>query len=257
MPIYFAHATSFCGAVWQPIVDSLDDFECVTWDFAGHGNGPVLDLPADWSRFGEQVLEETQPGGIAVGHSMGACALVMAQLADPERFRFLVLIEPIVFPGPHQRLDHPLSEVAAKRKKTFESREGALQNFRSRSAFAGWHTDALAGYVGCGLVGEDRVELACDPEVEADIYRASNDHSTWERLDEVDIPVLILSGAESDTIAPDFAKVQADRFVSAGVEVVPDAGHFLPMEKPALVADRVRRVAEAVGVEARSEAIER
>ncbi len=257
MPIYFAHATSFCSSVWLPIVGSLEGFECITWDFAGHGSGPKLELPARWSRFGEQVLEETRPGGVGVGHSMGACALVMAQLADPARFRFLVLIEPIIFPGPHQRLEHPLSEVAAKRKKTFESREVALENFRSRPAFSGWQPDALAAYVSCGLVGEGPVELACDPQVEADIYRASNDHPTWEHLDEVEIPVLILSGGESDTIAPDFARAQADRFPSAGVETVPDAGHFLPMEKPDLVADRIRRIVDAVGVESGNPQTER
>lgn len=191
------------------------------------------------------MLTETGPGGVGVGHSMGACALVMAQLEDPARFRFLVLIEPIIFPEPHGRLEHPLSEIASKRKGSFRSRADALANFRSRRAFSNWHPDALAAYVDCGLVGQDRVELACDPEVEADIYRASNDHDTWDRLPEIDIPVLILSGAESDTIAPDFARVQASQFPSAGVEIVPDAGHFLPMEKPGLVATRVRRVVEA------------
>ncbi len=246
MPVYFAHATSFCGAVWRPIIDSLAGIDCVTWDFAGHGQGPELEVPVDWRRFGEQVLAETRPGGVGVGHSMGACALVMAQLEDPERFAFLVLIEPIIFPGPHGRLEHPLSDVASKRKESFVSRESALENFRSRHAFSGWHPQALAAYVSCGLIGEDPVELACKPEVEADIYRASNDHDTWEHLSEVEIPVLILSGSDSDTIAPDFAKTQASRFPSAGVEVVPNVGHFLPMERPELVAERVRRIVDTV-----------
>lgn len=243
MPVYFAHATSFCGAVWRPVLELLGNLDCVTWDFAGHGEGAELKLPVHWQRFGEQVLLETEPGGVGVGHSMGACALVMAQLEDPQRFDFLVLVEPIIFPGPHGRLEHPLSQIAAKRKASFESREAALDNFRARSAFSRWHPDALHGYVDCGLVGDGPVELACNPEVEADIYRASNDHDTWERLDEVEIPVLLLSGADSDTIAPNFARAQAERFPSAGVEIVPDAGHFLPMEKPDLIADRVRRIA--------------
>ena len=246
MPVYLAHATSFCGEVWRPVVDSLEDLSCVTWDFAGHGNGPELELPVHWSRFGAQVLAETEPGGVGVGHSMGACAMVMAQLEDPERFRFLVLIEPIIFPGPHGRMEHPLSEIASKRKGSFRSREDALANFMSRRAFSNWHPDALAAYVDCGMVGEGPVELACDPEIEADIYRASNDHDTWDRLNEVEIPVLVLSGADSDTIPPDLARAQAGQFQSAGVEIVPDAGHFLPMQEPGLVADRIRRIAEAV-----------
>ena len=246
MPVYFAHATSFCGGVWNPVIDRLPGVDCVTWDFAGHGNGPELEVPVHWSRFGDQVLVETEPGGIGVGHSMGACALTMAQLSDPDRFRFMVLIEPIIFPAPHGRGEHPLVEAASRRKSSFDSRQAALENFSSREAFSDWDTRALTAYVNCGLEGKGPVTLACRPDVEADIYRASNDHDTFERLGEIDIPVLILAGEESDTMAPGFARIQAEQFVSAGVEIVPGTGHFLPMEKPDLVAERVSRIAGAV-----------
>lgn len=229
------------------MIGALNGVECVTWDFAGHGKGPVLPMPVEWKRFGEQVLDETEPGGIGVGHSMGAAALTMAQLEDPQRFRFLLLIEPIIFPGPHGRLDHPLSLLAVRRRKSFDSREAARNSWASKHAFARWDPSALEAYVRCGLIGDGPVDLACDPDLEADIYRGSNAHETWERLGEIDIPVLVLAGEESDTTPPDFARQQAAQFRRAGVEIVADTGHFLPMEKPRLVADRVRRVAETVG----------
>jgi pimeloyl-ACP methyl ester carboxylesterase len=242
MTVYFAHATSFCGSVWRPVISGLHGVECVTWDFAGHGSGPTLDLPVDWRVFGEQVLDETIPGGIGVGHSVGATAMTMAQLADPDRFRFLVLIEPSIFPGPHRRQENSLSVFTLKRKKTFDSRGAAKDNFASRDAFSDWVPSALEAYVECGLVGEGPVELACDPEIEADIYRASNAHDTWERLGEIEIPVLILTGETSDPIPSEFAREQTAQFRRAGLEIVPGAGHFLPMEKPDLVADRIRRL---------------
>lgn len=245
MSVYFAHATSFCGAVWSPVISGLDGVECVTWDFAGHGAGPRLDLPVDWRVFGEQVLDETVPGGIGVGLSLGAASLTMAQLADPDRFRFLVLIEPIIFPGPHGRRENTLSVITVKRKRVFESREAARDHFASRDAFANWVPSAVKAYVECGLVGEGPVELACDPEVEADIYRASNVHDTWERLGEIEIPVLVLAGEASDTITPEFAREQTAQFRRGGLEIVPEAGHFLPMEKPDLVAARIRRLVSA------------
>lgn len=244
MAVYLAHATSFCGAVWRPVVDALEGVDCVSWDFAGHGSGPELSLPVDWTVFGEQVLDETRPGGIGVGHSMGACALIMAQLTDPSRFEFLLLVEPVIFPGPHVRQEHRLSVIASKRRRSFESRAAARENLVAKDAFAAWDSRALDGYVECGLKGEGPVELACDPEVEADIYRASNAHATWDRLGEVDIPILVLAGEESDTIPPKFARQQAAQFRRAGVEIVPDTGHFLPMDEPGLVAARVRRLVE-------------
>jgi pimeloyl-ACP methyl ester carboxylesterase len=241
MIVYLAHATSFCGAVWNPVTEAMPGIETVTWDFAGHGAGPAMATPVDWAVFGEQVLDETEPGGIGVGHSMGGTALVMAQLEDPERFKALILIEPIIFPGPHSRVEHQLADIAAKRKDRFGSREEALENFATRRAFASWHPDALAGYVDCGLTDDFR--LACDPAVEADIYRASNDHDTFERMVDVEIPVLIIAGESSEMLGSDLVRAQAGQFHRAGFELVEGAGHFLPMERPDLVAERTLRLA--------------
>ncbi len=248
MPVYLSHATGFCGGVWSPIRDRLESQETEAWDFPGHGSGPKLEPPFTWQTFGEFVLDVTESGGIGVGHSMGAAALVMAQIADPKRFRALVLVEPIVFPPPHQRVDHPLAAVARKRKTVFETREAAYENFVNRPAFAGWDPQALNGYVNCGFAGPGPVLIACDPEVEAEVYNMSAEHDTWELLSQVEVPVLVLSGAETDTIKPDLARAQAAQFVRGGFEVVPDAGHFLPMENPALVAQRVERMVAAVGM---------
>jgi pimeloyl-ACP methyl ester carboxylesterase len=244
MTVYFSHATSFCAGVWNPVRARLDDVKTMAWDHPGHGVGPPIELPVDWRRFGEEVLDVTQPGGIGVGHSMGAAALAMAQAADPDRFKALVLIEPIILPGPHRRTKSAMSEIALKRKRTFASRDEALANFRSRTLFAGWDADAFAGYIQCGFVGDGEVSLACSPEVEADIYRGSTAHDTWDRVGDIDIPVLVMSGEHSDTITPELARRQTALFPRAGLEVVPGAGHFLPMEMPWLVADRVRRFVE-------------
>lgn len=172
----------------------------------------------------------------------------LAQAADPTRFRALVLIEPIVFPGPYRREGREeMASRATRRRRVFGSREEAADNFRGRGAFKGWVDEALDGYIECGLVGDSEVSLACAPEIEADIYRAWRDHDTWEKVVSIDVPVLLMAGEKSNTITPDFARQQGDRFPRAGVEIVPDTGHFLPMERPDLVAKRVARLVEVTG----------
>ena len=245
MTVYLSHATGFCGAVWAPVIEALGSHETVAWDFPGHGAGPRIETPLTWQVFGDFVLDSTSTGGVGVGHSMGAAALLMAQLADPSRFRALVLIEPIVFPPPHQRVNHPLASIAVKRKRSFPDREAALANFAERRAFSAWDDMALRGYVDCGFVGPGPIELACEPEIEAEIYEMSNEHDTWDRLEEIEIPTVILAGAETDTIKPDLARAQAS-LLGGGVEIVPNTGHFLPMERPDLVARRTLRMVEAV-----------
>lgn len=245
MTVYLSHATSFCAGVWAPVQALLADIETVAWDHPGHGRGPELGLPVDWRRFGEHVLEVTALGGVGVGHSMGAAALAMAQVADAKRFRALVLIEPIIFPGPFQREErYEMAATAAKRKAVFESREAAADNFRGRQPFVGWDDSAFDAYIECGFLGDGPVRLACSPETEADIYRAWRDHDTWDKLGSIEIPVLLMAGEHSDTVPPEVARQQAAQFLRAGVEIVPDTGHFLPMERPDVVAERVRRFVE-------------
>lgn len=246
MTVYFSHATSFCGAVWDPVRALLDDLDTVAWDHPGHGRARPLAPPVDWEVFGRHVLEVTEPGGVGVGHSMGAAALAMAQIARPGQFRALVLIEPIVFPGPYRREGREsMAARAERRKATFESREAAARHLRGKGIFAGWVDEAFAGYIEGGLIGDREVRLACPPEVEADIYRAWRGHDTWERLGSIDVPVLIMAGGGSDTMTPEFAREQAARFPRAGVEIVTGTSHFLPMERPDVVAGRVRRLVEA------------
>jgi pimeloyl-ACP methyl ester carboxylesterase len=140
-----------------------------------------------------------------------------------------------------------MAETAQRRKPTFESRDVAAEHFRGRGAFATWVDSAFDGYIQCGLIGDDEVRLACRPEVEADIYRAWRDHDTWDKLGSIDIPVLVMAGEESDTVPPDFAREQAAQFPKAGLEIVPGSGHFLPMERPDIVAERIRRLVEVTG----------
>ncbi|HUG08256.1 MAG TPA: alpha/beta hydrolase [Acidimicrobiia bacterium] len=203
MTVYFYHATSFCGAVWDPVRARLEGVDTFAWDHPGHGRGPHLDLPVDWRVFGEYVLEMTEPGGVGVGHSMGAAALAMAQAEDPDRFRALVLIEPIVFPGPYRREDRDsMARTAERRRPVFRSRQAAAEHFRGRVPFENWVDSAFDAYIECGLVGDDEATLACRPEVEADICRGWKAHDTWERLGAIEIPVLVMAGEHSDTITP-------------------------------------------------------
>lgn len=59
-----------------------------------------------------------------------------------------------------------------------------------------------------------------------------------DRLAEVDVPVLIVSG-EFDEARPETMEVFADAIPDARVEVIPGAGHGAPMERPDMMADLV------------------
>lgn len=215
----------------------------VAWDFRGHGGSDRPPVPIDWWGFGRDVLAvaETVPvPRIGVGHSAGGAALAMAEIERPGTFAALVLVEPILFPPPYGRMeDHPRALGADRRRDSFPSREALREHFADKEVFAGWDRRAFDGYLAGGFREEDgQVRLACPAHVEAEVYRTAGTHGAWERLGEVGVPVLILGGKESDSHPPSFPERLAGRFPRAAWEVVPGAGHLLPMERPDVVAGR-------------------
>ena len=183
------------------------------------------------------------PRVIGVGHSMGGAALVMAELLAPGSFDALVLVEPILFGPPYlPATDHPLVTLALRRRAAFESRGEVESSYSSKAPFATWHPEALQGYLDGGFIDDQGggVRLACRPTSEAAVFAASAVHAAWERLAEIDAPVTILYGEDTDTYEPGHAEEMGRRFGNAAVHPVPGTGHFLPMEHPDVVAAAVR-----------------
>jgi pimeloyl-ACP methyl ester carboxylesterase len=172
---------------------------------------------------------------------MGGATLVMAELLAPGTMHGLILIEPIMFPPPFQRVEeNPLAVRAARRRASFGSVQEALDNFSSKAAFSAWDERALLAYVGGGLVHRDgRWWLACEPDLEADAYRAGTAHGVHARLSEVTCPVLILAGETSDTHPAPFVAQLATLVPDGRYRMVPSTGHFLPMERPDVVAGQI------------------
>jgi pimeloyl-ACP methyl ester carboxylesterase len=253
--VAFSHATGFCQAVWQPVIEEARHRgmtgPMLSWDHRAHGGSGKPPLPIDWwdtARDGLAVLAGTTDPIIGVGHSMGAAALLMAEILAPGTFAAIVAIEPIVFPPPYQPIDHhPLVESALRRRPSFASREEAMANFASKAVFSAWDTRSLEAYVNCGLRPEgEEWGLACPPEYEAAFFAAAPLHGAWDRLGEVIPPVLVVAGRDSDSHPADFADAQASELVNGTLEIVEGSGHFLPMEQPARVAEIIGHTIESI-----------
>lgn len=240
--------------MWEPVVAHLRPAfkgSAVAWDGRAHGASAAGKPPFDWWDFGRDALEvvDSIEVGIrvGVGHSMGGAALAMAEILRPGTFDGLVLIEPIVFPPPFGRFDNMMAEIARKRRSSFASPEEAHSNFAGKAAFSAWDSRAMEAYIRGGLrFSDDDWILSCSPQHEAEVYKGGSAHGAFDRLGEIGIPVLLLAGEHSTTHDKNLVEVLLSQLVSGSAVVVPDAGHFLPMERPATVAELILRFTSGV-----------
>ncbi|HEX5631345.1 MAG TPA: alpha/beta hydrolase [Acidimicrobiia bacterium] len=252
--VLLAHANGFCKEMWRPVTEEVDGIVALAIDQRGHGGSAIGSPPYDWWDLGRDALtwsETMAAPRIGVGHSSGGAALVKSELLRPGTWSHLVLVEPIVFPGPFQRAEtHPLVEGALRRRPGFGTREETRAAYAGRGPFRRWTDAALDLYVEHGFRddADGRRVLVCSPEVEAEFYRMATAHGAWDRLGEVACPVTLIVGEDSDSHPVEFATIQAARFQQARLVVVPDAGHFVPMEKPGVVADAIRQALRGEGV---------
>ena len=257
--LLLVHATGFCAEVLGPLAARLaGHYHCWGLDLRGHGRS---DRPGDgnfaWSGFRTDVLcvidhlGLEQPMGF--GHSCGGAAVLLAEEARPLTFRALYCFEPVVLDEPiGQHLDfqqNPLSVGARRRRETFPTAEDAFVNFSSKPPFAELDPEVLELYVEAGFElippeeGGDgsAIRLRCRRDDEAEIYAQGPFHGAFGHLKEVHCHVTFAGGEHTDAFGVRFLEADAAQVPRSAVEVVPDIGHFGPLQRPGLVASSVHR----------------
>ncbi len=251
-----AHATGFHARCWDRVIAHLGKRHVIALDQRGHGRSDKM-TEVRWADFGGdlaelvRVLELTNIVG--VGHSMGGHAMTEAAAAEPDRFRRLVLIDPVIASPetyasvppwqPGGKITHP----TVRRRNHWASPDEMYAQFVARQAFKAWDPAVLRDYCTYGLVpapsGKGFV-LACSPECEAMVYMTGRlNGRVHEAVQAITIPVFIVRAMAPppDRHPMDFRFSPtwpglAEAFRN-GREVHLEAHtHLLPMEHPDLAA---------------------
>ena len=256
--LLLVHATGFCAEVFGPLARALaPDHHCWGLDLRAHGqSGRPPDGNFAWSRFAVDVLSAIDHLGLerplAFGHSCGGAALLLAEEARPGTFAALYCFEPVVMDeagGQGTYQGNPLSAGARRRRETFPSAEDAFVNFSAKPPFAGLDPEVLELYVEAGFErippddgGDGRaIRLRCRRDDEAEIYAHGASHGAFGHLKEIRCHVTLSCGEETDAFGLPFIEADAAQLSRSTVEVVPDVGHFGPLENPGLVATLVHQ----------------
>lgn len=208
----------------------------------------------DWNLIADDLLrfldQQRLEGIIGAGHSLGAVATMKAALREPERFRALVLIEPVFLPpgvldaaraNPQAAAEQPFVLAARRRRDRWPDRQAAFERFREKSVFANFPDETLWDYVNESLhedpaTGE--VVLSFPRDWEAAFY-AHPPLDVWDDIPRLSLPTLAVRGDESDTLFPNAWALWQTLQPAAAFVVMSGVGHMLTLEAPEDTAEVV------------------
>lgn len=260
--LLIAHATGFNAHAYLPIAVALAErFHSFGLDFRGHGDSAASPgWEVDWRRYGDDasaVARAVAPGGglIGFGHSMGASALLMAAHRDPSRFGLIVVFEPIGTPGPPPgdgdvsppELVTLMVDAARRRRRSFDSYQDAIENYRSKPPMSAFDPQALRNYVEHGFSpSAEGVTLRCDPELEALTFLNGRNNGVWDLLTGITTPVLLVIGATEASGPASTGEQMARRLPNGSFRSLPHLDHFAPFTNPGELADLIVGAADLV-----------
>jgi len=259
--LVFLHANGYPPECYRPLLSRLTESYHVTamvqrplWP---NSNPNEIDdwrpLTADFLRF----LDALQTTPIAcVGHSMGGIALLRAALQEPERFKTIALLDPVLFPPYfiafwnvlHKfeagRRRHPLVSGARQRRREFDDLERLYNGYRRKSVFRYMQDDSLHAYVegiACQRNGGG-YQLCYSAEWEIRIYLTGiwRDMDIWRGLPNLEVPTLIVRGAETDTFWERTGKLVQQKQAGVRVETLEKSTHLVPLERPQEISNLIQ-----------------
>jgi 3-oxoadipate enol-lactonase len=224
VPIVFLHGVGSDRSVWQPQLEHFGQTRrAIALDYPGYGESEPL---ADASRddFAAAMLAAMDALGIGRAHicglSLGGVIAIAMHAASPERCASLVLADSFAVhpdgPGIFQR------STDASRSMTMR-------------ALAETRVDMLLGSEATAELRAEVVETMAAIDTKA--YRIGAD-AVWladqrDRAAAIDVPTLVLCGAEDVVTPPALSEQLAKLIPGARMELIGAAGHLANAEQPA------------------------
>ena len=239
------HGIGNYGRYWDFFADAVAGrLRLIAADARGHGDSPKPDggyAPSDFVADAVRVMKAKMPGrSVVVGHSMGGFHATALTLAHPELVGGLVLVDVGPRSEPGNVGGGRARRLSLGRPDSFLSEDAALAYLRETSPD---YTDAVYA---------NRIAWVFRRENGALVWRSSKDalrqildttasrawSDVWDRLGEIDAPVLVIRGTQSTSMRAEVGQ----RMLAAlkrGSLLELDAGHNIALDQPQALADAV------------------
>jgi 3-oxoadipate enol-lactonase len=233
IPLLFLHGWLADGGIWAPVTARLArHHRTIALDLRGFGESKDAPGPYRVETLADDVSAliaalDLDPL-VAIGHSMGAGIAQRFAIDRPDAVEGLVLVAPVP-PG-----GMPLSPAA-------------LQLFREVPGDAA----KTAAWLGKLTYREPTSAVVALMRRAAAAVRtgvALESLASWTALDfaadvaTIETPTLVLAPAYDRPMTPQLARERvADLIEGSRFEIVPEAGHYVPLERPEAVAEAIER----------------
>lgn len=238
-PIVFVHGIS---GSWQNWLENLPHFSrthrAIALDLPGFGASPMPSWPIGMPAYGRLLHDFCEKIGVLratlVGNSMGGLVAAEAALSAPGRFERLVLVSAAGFINtwlPHQR-----GKATSHAWNAFGRPFGAAARFVVRHRRARWLMFRFAirypGRLRKELLWEQMASGLPAPGF-SDALDAVIEYDARDRLEELEIPTMIVWGTH-DWVIPSAAAFSYNRRIPhSQLEIFEDTGHVPQLERPA------------------------
>lgn len=257
-PILLLHATGFHSRCWSQVVEQLPGQHIYAVDLRFHGaSGDAGEV--DWQLLVDDIrilIEQLNLNNlVGVGHSIGGHLMARVASALPQRFKQLVLIDPVIMsPEQYGKLHEFVESIDAsqhpvsRRKNAWRDSDEMYLRFKDREPFSTWQPAVLRDYCDYALRPADEngvMQLQCDPINEASVYlNQSGNEIVHLELPLIQTPVTLLRAPPGNQGVMDLSTSPTWPGLAAALprcrEVyLPHLNHFIPMQDPKLVADTI------------------
>jgi 3-oxoadipate enol-lactonase len=229
-PVVFLHGLGGSSNIWHGVMQAMQQHHhTIAPDLRGHGRsqGRGRFTVEGWAKDVQKLIHHLElPAVTLVGHSMGSLIAQYLAQSSPDTVDQLVLIGGISY-------FQPPTADAYRERATLVENEGmdVLVDAWLEGAVSPQSHAVHAGMV--GLLRE--LFLRNEPQNYAKSCRALADAPRIRR-DEIGQPTLVVTGAHDRSTPLAMAEELTASIPVSRVRVLPDVGHWLPLETPGALA---------------------
>lgn len=232
-PLILIHGAGGSFLSFHPYLRRLAGETVYAPDLPGHGGSEgegrqsIEEYADDIVRFMENVDVES---AVIVGLSMGSGIALTLALKYPHKVNALVLLGS----GAKLRVAPSTLENVGK-LETFESAVKII----NRACFSSYASQDL-------LTLSKKSMLNTGPAILLKDYLACNQFDVITQLSQIEIPTLILCGADDMMTPPKHSQYLKDHLPKAQLHILEKTGHMLTLEQPEVVAKLLKQFLDEV-----------